>query len=106
MLVESAAVISPSEDQITRRTSVLYDLFIPLSNLLDTKQKCRLVQMERICRRFNLTEMSDLTFNIVKERKISECSSLVVSWNFGIVNCRFDQLILSEFIDVTNKLIL
>ena len=74
MLVESVGVISPSEDQITQRTSKLYHVFIPLSNLLNTKQKCTLVQMERICRRpFNLTEMSHFTFNMVKERKIS-CS--------------------------------
>ena len=72
LLVESAGVISPSEDQITQRTSNLYHLFIPLSNLLNTKQKCRLVQMERICRRqFNVTEMSDFTFHMVRERKIS-----------------------------------
>ena len=49
LLIESTGVISPFEDQITRRTSDLYHLFIPLSNLLNTKQKCRLVQMERIC---------------------------------------------------------
>ena len=78
--------------------------FFPLSNLLNTKQKCRLVQMERICRRrFNLTEMSDFTFNMVRERKISwspehflycpQCRSSVVSRNFVIVNCRFDPLI-------------
>ena len=72
LLVEPARVISPSEDQITQRTSNLYHLFIPLSNLLNAKQKCRLVQMERFCRRrFNLTEMSDFTFNMVRERKIS-----------------------------------
>ena len=72
LLVESTGVISPSEEQITQRISNLYHLFIPLSNLLNTKQKCRLVQMERMCRRrFNLTEMSDFTFNMVKERKIS-----------------------------------
>ena len=58
-LVESIGVIFPSEDQITQRTSNLYHLFIPLSNLLNKKQKCKLVQMERICRRFNLTETSD-----------------------------------------------
>ena len=49
--LNSVGVISPSEDQITQKTSNLYHLFIPLSNLLNTKQKCRLVQMERICRR-------------------------------------------------------
>ena len=38
LLVESAAVISPSEDQITQRTSNLYHLFIPWSNLLNIKQ--------------------------------------------------------------------
>ena len=47
VLVESIRVISPSEDQITWRTSKLYHLFIPLSNLLNTKQNCRPVQMER-----------------------------------------------------------
>ena len=72
VLVESVGVISPSEDQITQSTSKLYHLFIPLSNLLNTNKKCRLVQMKRICRRrFNLTEMSDFTFNMVKKRKIS-----------------------------------
>ena len=60
VLVESVRAISPSENHITRKTSNLYHLFIPLSNLLNTKQKCRLVRMERICRLlFNLTEMSD-----------------------------------------------
>ena len=72
VLVDSVGVISPSEDQITRRTSKLYHSFISLSILLNTKQKCRLVQMERICRQqFNLTEMSNFTFDMVKERKIS-----------------------------------
>ena len=65
VLVESDGVISPSEDQITRRTSNLYHMFISLCNLLKTKQKCRILQMERICRRLNLTEMSDFTFNMV-----------------------------------------